>query len=102
VLCNAGGTFALYSLMCRRSRMGLLMNSINNGCLSVYSQEEEPREEELKSSLAIKSFIERHYSLRVLLLLFVLMGTSMVIGDGVFTPTMSGKQPWVLVFIEMV
>lgn len=81
--------------------MGLLMNSINNGCLSVYSQEE-PREEELKSSLAIKSFIERHYSLRVLLLLFVLMGTSMVIGDGVFTPTMSGKQPWVLVFIEMV
>ncbi|OQU76859.1 probable potassium transporter 13 [Sorghum bicolor] len=81
-----GGTFALYSLMCRRSRMGLL-NNINNGCLSVYNQKE-PREE-LRSSLAIKSFIEKHYSLRVVLLLFVLMGTSMVIGDGVFTPTMS-------------
>ncbi|XP_066378024.1 probable potassium transporter 13 [Miscanthus floridulus] len=68
--------------MCRRSRMGLL-NNINNGCLSAYNQKE-PREE-LKSSLAIKSFIEKHYSLRVVLLIFVLMGTSMVIGDGVFT-----------------
>ncbi|OEL15706.1 putative potassium transporter 13 [Dichanthelium oligosanthes] len=81
-----GGTFALYSLMCRRSRMGLL-NSIHEGSLSAYNQKE-PREE-LKSSLAIKGFFEKHYSLRVVLLLFVLMGTSMVIGDGVFTPTMS-------------
>ncbi|CAL5041451.1 unnamed protein product [Urochloa decumbens] len=81
-----GGTFALYSLMCRRSRMGLL-NNINQGSLSAYDHKE-PREE-LKSSLAIKGFFEKHYSLRVVLLLFVLMGTSMVIGDGVFTPTMS-------------
>ncbi|KAG2613617.1 hypothetical protein PVAP13_4KG369100 [Panicum virgatum] len=81
-----GGTFALYSLMCRRSRIGLL-NNIHEGSLSAYNQKE-PREE-LKSSLAIKCFFEKHYSLRVVLLLFVLMGTSMVIGDGVFTPTMS-------------
>ncbi|RLN12426.1 putative potassium transporter 13 [Panicum miliaceum] len=81
-----GGTFALYSLMCRRSRMGLL-NNIHEGSLSAYNQKE-PREE-LKSSLAIKGFFEKHYSLRVVLLLFVLMGTSMVIGDGVLTPTMS-------------
>ncbi|KAJ1260334.1 hypothetical protein BS78_10G224300 [Paspalum vaginatum] len=82
-----GGTFALYSLMCRRSRMGLL-NNIHDGSLSAYHQKE-PREEELKSSMTIKAFFEKHYSLRVVLLLFVLMGTSMVIGDGVFTPTMS-------------
>ncbi|KAL6603141.1 hypothetical protein ACP70R_043502 [Stipagrostis hirtigluma subsp. patula] len=83
-----GGTFALYSLMCRRSRMGLLNNiHANHGSLSAYNQED-PREEP-KSSLAIKGFFEKHYSLRVVLLLFVLMGTSMVIGDGVFTPTMS-------------
>ncbi|TKW23217.1 hypothetical protein SEVIR_4G278600v4 [Setaria viridis] len=81
-----GGTFALYSLMCRRSRMGLL-NNIHQGPLSAYSQKE-PREE-LKNSLAIKGFFEKHFSLRIVLLLFVLMGTSMVIGDGVFTPTMS-------------
>lgn len=71
--------------------MGLL-NSIHadHGSLSAYHQEG-PRGE-MKSSLAIKGFIEKHYSLRVVLLLFVLMGTSMVIGDGIFTPTMSGNE----------
>ena len=83
----------MHSLMCRRSRIGLL-NNIHEGSLSSNNQKE-PREE-LKSSLAIKCFFEKHYSLRVVLLLFVLMGTSMVIGDGVFTPTMSGKEPYVL------
>ncbi|KAK3131060.1 hypothetical protein QOZ80_6BG0501500 [Eleusine coracana subsp. coracana] len=74
--------------MCRRSRMGLLNNiHVDHGYLSAYHHEEPYGD--LKSSLAIKSFIEKHYSLRVVLLLFVLMGTSMVIGDGVFTPTMS-------------
>ncbi|XP_062234004.1 probable potassium transporter 13 [Phragmites australis] len=83
-----GGTFALYSLMCRRSRMGLLNNiHADHGSLPAYNQEE--LREEPKSSLAIKGYFEKHYSLRVVLLLFVLMGTSMVIGDGVFTPTMS-------------
>lgn len=45
---------------------------------------------ESKTSLLIKCFLEKHQSFRVLLLLFVLMGTSMVVGDGVLTPTMSG------------
>lgn len=81
-----GGTFALYSLMCRRSRMGLL-NSIHAGHGSMTSQEEPCKES--RSNLIIRGFIEKHYSLRVVLLLFVLMGTSMVIGDGVLTPTMS-------------
>lgn len=83
----------MYSLMCRHSRMGLL-NNIHERSLSAYNQKE-PREE-LKSSLAIKGFFEKHYLLRVMLLLFVLMGTSMVIGDGVFTPTMSGIKNLIL------
>ena len=45
---------------------------------------------ETKTSLLIKNFFEKHQSSRILLLLFVLMGTSMVVGDGVLTPTMSG------------
>ncbi|XP_051198477.1 probable potassium transporter 13 isoform X2 [Lolium perenne] len=83
-----GGTFALYSLMCRRSRMGLL-NSLHagHGSLSTYNKDEPCKES--RSSLIIRGFFEKHYSLRVVLLLFVLMGTSMVIGDGVLTPTMS-------------
>ncbi|PNT75424.1 hypothetical protein BRADI_1g32380v3 [Brachypodium distachyon] len=72
--------------MCRRSRMGLL-NSIHAGHGSMTSQEEPCKES--RSNLIIRGFIEKHYSLRVVLLLFVLMGTSMVIGDGVLTPTMS-------------
>ena len=88
---GAGGTFALYSLMCRRSRMGLL-NSLHggHGSVSTYNQDEPCKES--RSSLIIRGFFEKHYSLRVVLLLFVLMGTSMVIGDGVLTPTMSGDE----------
>jgi K+ transporter len=47
--------------------------------------------------LIIRAFFEKHYSLRVVLLLFVLMGTSMVIGDGVLTPTMSGDDQNLLI-----
>uniref|UniRef100_M8B0K7 Putative potassium transporter 13 n=1 Tax=Aegilops tauschii TaxID=37682 RepID=M8B0K7_AEGTA len=83
-----GGTFALYSLMCRRSRMGLL-NSLHAGHGSVSSYNQDEPCKETRSSLAIRGFFEKHHSLRVVLLLFVLMGTSMVIGDGVLTPTMS-------------
>uniref|UniRef100_A0A0E0AD34 Potassium transporter n=1 Tax=Oryza glumipatula TaxID=40148 RepID=A0A0E0AD34_9ORYZ len=83
-----GGTFALYSLLCRNSKMGLLNNMrANHGSLSAYNKEEPCKES--RNSMLIKAFFEKHYSLRVVLLLFVLMGTSMVIGDGVLTPTMS-------------
>lgn len=43
-----------------------------------------------KTSLVIKDFFEKHYYSRLFLLLVVLLGTSMVIGDGILTPTMSG------------
>lgn len=45
---------------------------------------------ETKCSLAIKEFFEKHYYSRLVLLLVVLLGTSLVIGDGILTPTMSG------------
>lgn len=80
--------------------MGLLNNiHANHGSLSAYNQEEPCKES--KIGLFIKGFFEKHYLLRVMLLLFVLMGTSMVIGDGVLTPTMSGNEPWILVFFEV-
>ncbi|KAK1327119.1 putative potassium transporter 13 [Acorus calamus] len=37
----------------------------------------------------VKEFFEKHRSSRIILFLVVLLGTSMVIGDGVLTPTMS-------------
>jgi KUP system potassium uptake protein len=82
--------------MCRRSRIGLL-NSLHggHGSVSAYNQGEPCKES--RSSLIIRAFFEKHYSLRVVLLLFVLMGTSMVIGDGVLTPTMSGDDQNLLI-----
>jgi len=38
----------------------------------------------------LKRFLERHKTLRTILLLVVLFGACMVIGDGVLTPAISG------------
>ncbi|CAA7394174.1 unnamed protein product [Spirodela intermedia] len=83
-----GGTFALYSLMCRRSKMGLLSTpQVAHEHLSALKPD--PPTGETRTSSLIKEFFERHRSSRVLLLLTVLMATGMMIGDGVLTPTMS-------------
>ncbi|CAA6658040.1 unnamed protein product [Spirodela intermedia] len=82
------GTFALYSLMCRRSKMGLLSTpQVAHEHLSALKPD--PPTGETRTSSLIKEFFERHRSSRVLLLLTVLMATGMMIGDGVLTPTMS-------------
>ncbi|KAE9454080.1 hypothetical protein C3L33_14016, partial [Rhododendron williamsianum] len=44
---------------------------------------------ELERALGIKETLERKSSMKTLLLLLVLMGTSMVIGDGILTPAIS-------------
>ncbi|KAM3372364.1 hypothetical protein ACQJBY_019314 [Aegilops geniculata] len=45
---------------------------------------------ELKMSLWIKEHLETSSTLKKLLLMLILFGTSMVIADGVVTPAMSG------------
>ncbi|XP_058219240.1 probable potassium transporter 13 [Rhododendron vialii] len=83
-----GGTFALYSLLCRHLKAGLLSTSHGaNHRLSSCNTGTPTKE--TRTSLAIKELIEKHQSSRVVLLLVVLLGTSMVIGDGILTPTMS-------------
>ncbi|XWS10706.1 hypothetical protein CRYUN_Cryun38cG0020600 [Craigia yunnanensis] len=83
-----GGTFALYSLLCRHSRMGLL-NTTNVADEHVSIDKAEEHIEDTRTSLLIKQFFEKYHSSRVVLLLVVLLGTSMVIGDGILSPTMS-------------
>ncbi|OMO88353.1 potassium transporter [Corchorus capsularis] len=83
-----GGTFALYSLLCRRSRMGFL-NTSDVADEHMSADKSEEFIEDTPSSLVIKHFFEKHKSSKVVLLLVVLLGTSMVIGDGILTPTMS-------------
>lgn len=82
-----GGTFALYSLLCRHANLSLLPNRQPlDEQLSTYNVN---RHRETALSCAIKSFFEKHKRQRIGLLLVVLMGTGMVIGDGVLTPTIS-------------
>ncbi|KAJ6996856.1 hypothetical protein NC653_013442 [Populus alba x Populus x berolinensis] len=83
-----GGTFALYSLLCRHSRMGLLNSShLEHEFVTCYDSNVSTKE--TRASLVIKEFFNKHRSSRVVLLLVVLLGTSMVIGDGIPTPAMS-------------
>ncbi|KAG9152061.1 hypothetical protein Leryth_024873 [Lithospermum erythrorhizon] len=82
-----GGTFALYSLICRHANVGLLPNrQVSDEALSTYKLEHPP---DTKNSSRVKLFLERHKSLHIALLLLVLLGTCMVIGDGLLTPAMS-------------
>ncbi|XP_030534431.1 potassium transporter 2-like [Rhodamnia argentea] len=82
-----GGTFALYSLICRHAKVSLLPNSqIADEELSTYKLEHPP---ENKNSSKLKILLERHKRLRTALLILVLLGTCMVIGDGLLTPAIS-------------
>ncbi|KAK9103986.1 hypothetical protein Scep_020830 [Stephania cephalantha] len=82
-----GGTFALYSLLCRHATFNLLPN-------------QHPADEQLSTykygpsttfmaSSPLKRFLEKHNKLRTALFIVVLFGASMVIGDGVLTPSIS-------------
>ncbi|KAL6531146.1 Potassium transporter 2 [Orobanche hederae] len=82
-----GGTFALYSLICRHAKVSLLPNrQVSDEALSTYKLEHPP---EAKNSSRVKMVLENHKSLHVALLILVLLGTCMVIGDGLLTPAIS-------------
>ncbi|XP_031743350.1 potassium transporter 1 isoform X1 [Cucumis sativus] len=82
-----GGTFALYSLLCRHARLCILPNQEPiDDQLSAYDIK---GISETRSSAALKSFFRLHPSFRRGFLLFVLFGTCMAIGDGVLTPAIS-------------
>ncbi|CAI9092878.1 OLC1v1028233C1 [Oldenlandia corymbosa var. corymbosa] len=83
-----GGTFALYSLICRYAKVSLLPNR-QQADEYISSFKLKLPTPELERSLNIKEALERKSSLKTLLLLIVLTGTSMVIGDGILTPAIS-------------
>ncbi|XP_059643614.1 potassium transporter 4 [Cornus florida] len=82
-----GGTFALYSLLCRHAKFSLLPNQqAADEELSAYKY---GPSRQVASSLPLKRFLEKHKRLRTALLIVVLLGACMVIGDGVITPAIS-------------
>ncbi|EPS59912.1 hypothetical protein M569_14893, partial [Genlisea aurea] len=83
-----GGTFALYSLICRHAKVGLQPNQLPSDARISRFKLKVPSPE-LERSLKIKERLEASPTLKKLLLMLVLAGTSMVIADGVVTPAMS-------------
>ncbi|CAK7326962.1 unnamed protein product [Dovyalis caffra] len=90
-----GGTFALYSLLCRHARINSLPN-----CQVADEELYEYKKDAATTCLTpttsvgsrLKSTLEKHRVLQRFLLLLALIGTCMVIGDGVLTPALSGNQ----------
>ncbi|KAK8522482.1 hypothetical protein V6N13_115450 [Hibiscus sabdariffa] len=85
-----GGTFALYSLLCRHARV----NSLPNGQLAdeeLFEYKKDSIGLAPKSSFGsrLKSTLEKHRVLQRFLLVLALIGTCMVIGDGILTPAIS-------------
>ncbi|XP_057507764.1 potassium transporter 1 isoform X2 [Actinidia eriantha] len=82
-----GGTFALYSLLCRHARLSILPNQQDTDeQLSSYAIEGST--DPWQSSI-LKTFFEKHPKFCKGLLIFVLLGTCMAIGDGILTPAIS-------------
>ncbi|XP_024534361.1 potassium transporter 10 [Selaginella moellendorffii] len=82
-----GGTFALYSLICRHVKANTIQNQHHTDLkLTTYS-----RRPVAPNSLAFKvrTLLENNSHLQKILLVLVLLGTSMVIGDGILSPAIS-------------
>ncbi|XP_073060337.1 potassium transporter 8-like isoform X3 [Primulina eburnea] len=84
-----GGTFALYSLLCRHARV----STLPNGQLAdeeLYEYRKDGIAQANKGlGLILKSMLEKHKLLQKILLTLALIGTCMAIGDGVLTPAIS-------------
>ncbi|CAN0923128.1 Potassium transporter 5 [Linum grandiflorum] len=84
-----GGTFALYSLICRYAKVGLIPSQqAEDGNVSNFQLELPSKQ--LKRGSRLKSMLEKSVSAKYFLLFATMLGTSMVIGDGILTPCISG------------
>ncbi|KAG2664040.1 hypothetical protein I3760_16G061400 [Carya illinoinensis] len=70
-----GGTFALYSLLCRHANASLTPN-----------QQAEDKE---VSNYRLDSMLENSQTIKFFILFITMLGTSMVLGDGILTPCIS-------------
>lgn len=87
----AGGTFALYSLLCRHANIKTIPNQDRTDEeLTTYS-----RSIFVEHSFAAKTkrWLEGRRYRKSILLILVIIGSCMVIGDGILTPAISGNFP---------
>lgn len=92
IVCKAndsgqGGTFALYSLLCRHAKIRTIPNQHRTDEeLTTYSRS---TFHEHSYAAKTKRWLEKYTSRKNALLILVLVGTCMVIGDGILTPAIS-------------
>ncbi|PHU22115.1 Potassium transporter 5 [Capsicum chinense] len=83
-----GGTFALYSLICRYSKVGLLPSTTAEDS-EVSNFKLDVPDRRTRRASCLKSAVENSEFAKFFLLVATMVGTSMVIGDGVLTPFLS-------------
>uniref|UniRef100_A0ACD5ZQV2 Uncharacterized protein n=1 Tax=Avena sativa TaxID=4498 RepID=A0ACD5ZQV2_AVESA len=82
-----GGTFALYSLLCRHAKVSTIPNQHKTDEeLTTYSRQ---TYEENSLAAKVKRWLEGHSYKKNCLLILVLIGTCTAIGDGILTPAIS-------------
>ncbi|KAG2684125.1 hypothetical protein I3843_10G061500 [Carya illinoinensis] len=92
IVCRAndngqGGTFALYSLLCRHAKIKTIPNQHRTDEeLTTYSRS---TFHEQSFAAKTKRWLEKYACMKNALLILVLVGTCMVIGDGILTPAIS-------------
>ncbi|OAE33988.1 hypothetical protein AXG93_3891s1010 [Marchantia polymorpha subsp. ruderalis] len=83
-----GGTFALYSLVSRFARISVSPNQVPED-QEVSSYKLSTPTDSMKRSQKLKEALQNHRWLRTLIVTVAILGTCMVIGDGVLTPSIS-------------
>ncbi|XAR61298.1 hypothetical protein NMG60_11034951 [Bertholletia excelsa] len=83
-----GGTFALYSLICRHVKVGLIPSQQTEDQDVSTFQLDVPNNR-LQRASRLQSKLENSQFAKLFLLFATMLGTSMVIGDGILTPCIS-------------
>ena len=85
-----GGTLSLYALICRYAKVNLLpKQQLADVQLSDFRIKVPTKG--LRRALKIKYTLEKSFKWKNLLLILILLGTSLVMGDGIVTPCISGN-----------
>ncbi|KAL4191936.1 hypothetical protein AMTRI_Chr06g169750 [Amborella trichopoda] len=84
-----GGTFALYTLICKHApKVGLIPN-IQQEDREISNYKLDKPSSQLRRAQKVKEFLEKNKAAKTTLFLVTMIGTSMVIGDGILTPCIS-------------
>ncbi|OAY78640.1 Potassium transporter 5 [Ananas comosus] len=83
-----GGTFALYSLISRHAKVSFIPNQQAEDAM-VSNYKLETTSSRVKRAQWIKEKLENSREAKLALFLITILGTSMVIGDGILTPCIS-------------